>query len=446
MGELKKKYNLFTAIAMIVGIVVGSGIFFKTDDILAYTQGNVLLGVIIFSLAALSIIFGSLSISELSVRTDKPGGLITYAAEFSGVRLAGAFGWFQTFIYYPTLSVVVSWVVGVYVGILFGLELTLLQQVLIGFAWFLLCFAYNIISPKFGGKFQEYSTVIKLIPLIAMAIAGLIWGDPVSAFANPSPAAAEAIKSTGWLAAIGPIAYSFDGWVISTSIANEIKDSKRNLPKALVLSPIFVLAAYLMYFIGISAYVQPEMVMQLGDNSVNFMAASLMGPWAAKLVVLLVVISVMGTVNGIVLGFIRLPYSLALRNMIPFSKKLSVVQDRFNIPLNSGLFAMSIAMVWWFIHFFTMQYGILGKSDISEIAIVMSYMLYVTLYYQVFKLYRKGEVKGIFRGVVFPLLATCGSAFILFAGIQNPLFLVFVAICLIGMAAGFFYAARNVKK
>ena len=64
-----KKFGLFTTIAMIVGIVVGSGIFFKTDDILFATQGSVLLGVVLWVVGAFGIIFGGLCVAEYAKRT-----------------------------------------------------------------------------------------------------------------------------------------------------------------------------------------------------------------------------------------------------------------------------------------------------------------------------------------------------------------------------------------
>ena len=81
----KKRYGLFTAVTMIIGVVIGSGIFFKADNVLSYTKGNVLLGIIIFIVAAIAIVFGCLTISQLATRTDKPGGLIAYTEEFVGV-------------------------------------------------------------------------------------------------------------------------------------------------------------------------------------------------------------------------------------------------------------------------------------------------------------------------------------------------------------------------
>ena len=105
----KNEYGLFTAIAMIVGIVIGSGIFFKSDNILVATGGSVALGVLVFCIAAIAIIFGSLTISQLASRSSKEGGLIAYAEEYYNKSTSCAFGWFQTFLYFPTLIAVVSW-------------------------------------------------------------------------------------------------------------------------------------------------------------------------------------------------------------------------------------------------------------------------------------------------------------------------------------------------
>ena len=92
MTESSPTYRLPTAIAMIVGICIGSGIFFKSDNILIATGGNVPLGILVFLLGAVGIIFGGLSIGQLAARTAQPGGLIAYAAEFVGPGFTGGVG------------------------------------------------------------------------------------------------------------------------------------------------------------------------------------------------------------------------------------------------------------------------------------------------------------------------------------------------------------------
>ena len=183
----KKEYSLFTAIAMIVGTVIGSGIFFKSDNILVYTNGSIRDGILLFSLAAIGIIFGSLAIGVLASKTTKAGGLITYADEFSGKKTACAFGWFQVFIYYPAVTVVVSWVVGVYICMLFGINAAPELIGVIGLIAAIIFFIINALSANLGGYFQNCATIIKMIPLIIIAAAGFIYGDPYAARTNIGP-------------------------------------------------------------------------------------------------------------------------------------------------------------------------------------------------------------------------------------------------------------------
>ncbi len=424
----KKEYGLFTAIAMIVGIVIGSGIFFKSDNILVFTNGSIKDGVILFSLAAVGIIFGSLAMSVLASKTTKAGGLITYANEYSGKKVACAFGWFQIFIYYPAVTVAVSWVVGVYMCMLFGWNATFELTAWIGIIASVLCFAMNVFSANLGGYFQNCATVIKMIPLILIAGAGFIYGNP-SEFVFTAKEAAG--SSVSWLAALGPIAFSYDGWVVSTSIAHEIKNSKRNLPIALIFGPVFVLIAYIFYFVGISILIGPENIIQMGDQHVNAAAIRLFGESGAKLILIFVIISVLGTLNGFILGFIRMPYSLALRGMFPMAEKVKKINEKTHLPEYSAGIAFIITMVWEWINYVAYKGNLIPNSDVSEIPIVASYILYIILYICVIKLYLKGEVEGKVRGLLIPVLAIIGSAIIVVGGLQNPMTFVYIGICLI---------------
>lgn len=421
----KNEYGLFTAIGMIVGIVIGSGIFFKSDNILVATNGSISLGVLVFSIAAMGIIFGSLTISELASRDSKAGGIITYAEYSYNESVACAFGWFHTFLYYPTLVAVISWVSGIYICMLFGIDGGLTTQTTIGFIIMILFYFMNVLSAKLGGYFQNASTIIKIIPLLVIAIAGLFFGNPTEIIISDI----VHMEPTTWIAAIAPIAFSFDGWIISTSIGHEIKNSKRNLPRALVVAPLFILAIYVLYFIGISMYVGPETIMSMGDEHVNLAATRLFGPWGAKIILTFVVISILGTVNGLIMGHIRMPYSLAIRGMFPNSKKIKVVNERVGMPIKSSVVSFCISFVCLVIHYITQKYNYLPNSDISEISITVNYLLYIMLYFKVFKMGLNNEIKGLWKGKLNPIFASLGSLIILFGSIKNPLFFVYIIIC-----------------
>ena len=438
----EKGYGLFTTVAMIIGVVIGSGIFFKSDNILVATNGSIALGVLVFCIAAIAIIFGSLTISELAARNSEAGGLIAYAEQSYNKSIACAFGWFQTFLYFPTLIAVVAYVAGIYICLLFGINGSLELQILIGLIVIVMIYILNGLSSKLGGLFQNASTIIKLIPLILIAIAGIILGDPSSI---TSIELSSAVKSTGWIAAIAPIAFSFDGWIVSTSIGHEVRDSKRNLPKALIIAPISILIVYLLYFVGISIYVGPETIMSIGDAHVDLAANNLFGMWGSKIVLVFVIISIIGTVNGLIMGIIRLPYSLAIRGMFPKSEVIANVDEKTKMPINSTVVSFIISVSWLAVHYFTTKTGLLPNSDISEISITMSYVLYALLYVKVLQLGIKKEIKSIIRGIINPILALCGSAIILLGSIGNSLFWIYAVICLgILLSAVVFW--KNVSK
>ncbi len=432
----RKRYGLFTAVAMIVGICIGSGIFFKADDILSITGGSIFLGILLFILGAAAIIFGGLTIAQMAAMTDATGGIITYAEQFAGKGCAAAFGWFHTFVYYPTLIVVVSWIVGVYAGLTFGFELSFELQLLIGAGFTALCFIYNTAAPKFGGYVQNISTVIKLLPLVIIAVLGLY-------FAKPEPVISaetlKTVKTSGWLSGIGAVAFSYDGWIVSTSLAHEVRDSRRNLPIALVTAPLIILAAYILYFAGISSLIGPKKIIEEGNDHVYEAAGLLFGEIGAKLILVFVLISVIGTVNGLVMGYIRMPYSMAMRSgVFPLSAILSRV-NKNEMPVNSAAFAFAITLIWYFIHYLTHSFMLLGSSDISEISISMNYIFYIILYYQVFQLYKKGKIKSRVKGILFPLLASAGSLMILCGGLMQPLFLIYAFISIVIFAVPLIY-------
>lgn len=438
----KGNYGLFTAITMITGVVIGSGIFFKSDDVLLYTNGNMFLGILVFIIAAIAIIFGCLAVSQLATRTDNPGGIIAYAEEFVNDKVASAFGWFQTFLYLPALIAVVSMVSGMYICQLFGIKGSNLIFCLYGFGACVILFGLNILSARLGGLFQNASMIIKLVPLFLIGILGVIFGNPGEIVANDMETIRTTAAQATWLTAFAPIAFSFDGWIVATSISHEIRDSKRNLPIALICAPIVILLSYLMYFIGVTSLVGTETVIAQGNDSVYTACNMLFGPIGSKALLVFIVVSVLGTLNGLIMAMIRQPYSLAIRNFLPGSEFFATESKRFSgMAVNSGIFGFVISMVWLVIHYFTLEAGMQG--DVSEIAISVSYLNYCVLYYVVIKLTRKGEIKNKFMGYVVPVLAMVGSGVILLGCVTHPYFPIYLMICYGIMGVGYYYGLKS---
>jgi APA family basic amino acid/polyamine antiporter len=203
--------------------------------------------------------------------------------------------------------------------------------------------------------------------------------------------------------------------------------------------------AYISYFVGLSVLIGPDKVLKQEDASVFTASTMLFGDIGAKIILVFVVISVIGTVNGITLSYIRMPYSLAIRNMIPGSRWLKKEDERFGgMPVNSAFLSYLICVFWMVIHYFTQKVGMHG--DVSEIAIGISYLNYIALYIAVMRLTKKGTIKGKIKGYLIPLLATAGSLVILSGSISHPLFIYYFTICFLIILAGGLYYKWNKER
>ena len=153
----------------------------------------------------------------------------------------------------------------------------------------------------------------------------------------------------------------------------------------------------------------------------------------------------MGTVNGLVMGYIRMPYSLALRHgMMPGAKWLAQVDPRLQMPVHSACLAFGLCAFWMLVHYFCTRFGLLPNSDVSEIAIAISYLFYLLLYWRIYRMHRAGLIQSRAKGVVIPALAACGSLIILSGGLQSGwLFLVYLLICGLVVLASQLYYRRS---
>ena len=245
-NTLHRKYGLFTTICMVVGIVIGSGVFFKAQTILEKTGGNMPMGILAWLIGGAIMLVCLLSFAFMGQKYERVNGLVDYAEATVSSRYGYYVGWFSATIYFPAMTSVLAWVSARYTLVFIteafpGLPMTVSGPLscLVGpecmvLTLIYLCGSYfiNTISPKLAGKFQTSTTVIKLIPLALMAaggvIAGLISGILPSNFNSVTD---ESVISTGstlkspLFTAVCSTAFAYEGWIIATSINAEIKDS-----------------------------------------------------------------------------------------------------------------------------------------------------------------------------------------------------------------------------
>ena len=108
-NKLERKYGLFTAICMVVGIVIGSGVFFKAQTILQITNGDMPLGVIAWLIGGAIMLACILTFAGMSQKYEKVNGIVDYAEATVGPKYGYYMGWFLSTIYYPSLTAALAW-------------------------------------------------------------------------------------------------------------------------------------------------------------------------------------------------------------------------------------------------------------------------------------------------------------------------------------------------
>ena len=264
-NNLERKYGLFTAICMVVGIVIGSGVFFKAQTILQKTGGDMPVGILAWAIGGAIMLACLLAFSFMGQKYERCNGVVDYSEATVGSRYGYYMGWFTTTIYYPAMTSVLAWVSARYTLeflVSTGLPLTEGSNPVTGpecmaLTVFFLCAAYamNALSPKLAGKFQTSTTVIKLIPLGLMMVVGIIYGLVKGTLAQNFATDAvltDAVSANPLFAGVCATAFAYEGWIIATAINSELKDSKKNLPRALTLGGIIIAAVYIFYYIGVA--------------------------------------------------------------------------------------------------------------------------------------------------------------------------------------------------
>lgn len=451
---LKKKYGLMTAIAMVTGVVIGSGVFFKAEKILTATGGNLKIGILSWIIGGLIMLSCAYAFSILATRIEKVNGLVDYAEAIVGKKYAYIIGWFTTIIYYPCLTMALAWLTARYTLVLIfhdaadisgGLCMTLAALYMI------LSFAINLLSPVIAGKVQVSATVIKLIPLLLMAVCGTVFGLTKGfTVENFSTVVEQVDTGSALFMAVCATAFAYDGWIVATTINAELKDAKKNLPRALIFGSIAVIIIYVLYYVGLAGAVPNAEMMGNGQAGAKHAFSAIFGNIGGTGIFVFVIVSCFGTLNGLMLACSRGIYSLASRKEGPSPKVFSQVDNATNMPANSAAFALLLTVAWLFFFYVTQLSG-LGSSwgifafDATELPIVTSYAFYIPIFFMMmFKL----KDLGFFKRFIAPLLAISGSGFMMLATVVSHktfvigYLIIFAVIMVIGL---FFSKEKKIK-
>ncbi len=469
MAELKKKYGLITAICMVVGIVVGSGVFFKAEAMLNITNGDLPVALISWLIGGIVMVISAYTFAVMGTKFEKINGVVDYSEALVGSKYAYYVGWFMATIYYPAMTSALAWLSARYTMALFGFELNSAETMVLAFVYLILSFALNTLSPKLAGHFQVSTTVIKLIPLILMAVVGTIYGikngvlidnmnsvvelvkDAEGNIVSSTQVAREGVSTHLILAGVCTSVFAYEGWVIATAINSELKDAKKNLPRALVLGTIIVVVVYMLYYIGISGSIKTA---ELLPNGAGLAFKTIFGNVAGTILTVFIAVSCLGTLNGLTLACDRGFYSLAARNHGPRPDFLGKLDHATEMPSNASIVALIFNALWLFYFYManlTPFASYTGKGSIflfdsTELPLICVYAFYLPLYVM---LMVKGKEFNVFRRFIMPILSFAGACLFIYAaiakhGIKNIGFIIIAAIIM--LIGALTYNSKSAKK
>lgn len=466
---MEKRYGLSTAIAMVIGTIIGAGVFIKGGKILSLTGGNMLQATAVILIVGLICIICSLVFATLGSQYENVNGVIDFAEVALGPKYAYFVGWFMTTIFAPTIASMLAFFSAMMFGILFDIEAVdfatgNINYMTIGIGAFFLMLAYgvNALSPKIAGKLQVGSTVIKLVPLVLMGIVGTIAGlvnGSTQTVLNFIKTSEYIAREGGFFNAIVGFAFAYEGWIFATSINSELKDAKKNLPLALIIGSVTVTLIYALYIFSMSALGDVSVIIgtwPFGEKLAGLAFAKVFGPPFGVLIYVFITVSCLGTLNGVVMSSCRSLYSLSVRNLGPNPEFFADIDKQNDFAIKSSIIGMILAGFWYG---WTTTIWMGGPDMMStlhssnwigwepdEVCIICLYMMYIPM---MIGLMVKAKNLSFMQRYVIPFFGLLSCLFFCYScwvgkGYQQCIgFLIFFALVEL---IGFAFLKKNARK
>lgn len=337
---LKKEIGLIEAITMVIGVVIGSGIFFKASSVFS-NAGTAKLGIFAWVAGGVISMASALTVAEIAAAIPKTGGAFVYLKELYSEKWAFLYGWVQTLIYVPGVVAALS-IVFVTQATYF-VPMTETTQKMFAIFMIFLIMIINILSTKLAGKVQVFATFAKLIPIFVIIGFGLINGKSHSFGASASTTGSVGIAGFG--AAILGTLWAYDGWIGVGNMAGELKNPKKDLPKSIILGLSVTIIVYILINLAI-VNVMPLSNIIASNKVASDAAVVLFGSSGAGLIAAGIMISIFGALNGYLMTGVRIPFAMAQDNLFPYSKFFGKINEKFETPINTFLFEVILASIY----------------------------------------------------------------------------------------------------
>ncbi|KAI9272441.1 amino acid/polyamine transporter I [Sporodiniella umbellata] len=346
--------GLMSSCNMIVGLIIGSGIFASPGPV-ALKVGSVGASLVVWTIGGMLSMIGALCYAELGTMITKSGGEYQYLKSSYGICMGLVFTWSNLLLTNPIGTASIATVFAQYIlqmayfdpndltGSTVEMPSYALKLVTIGCVWFVVLL--NAFGQRAGALIANVFTFAKLLALLMIIIIGWIWlgKGNVQNFQNSFEGSSSSALDYG--TAMYMALFSYNGWNNLNYGVGEVKNPKRNLPWAIFISCMIVTTVYVLsnvaYFATLPAHTvatSTTVAMQLGSAT--------MGQGGAYFFAIMVVFSTFGAVNGNVWGASRLVMAAATEDSVFMPPAFGKLDEKRGTPIRALILVGIIATIW----------------------------------------------------------------------------------------------------
>jgi APA family basic amino acid/polyamine antiporter len=350
--ELKRSLTLFDATTLVIGSMIGSGIFIAPSLMAGYVQSPGLIA-LLWIIGGVLTVFAGLSYAELSAAMPRAGGQYVFLKEAYGRLWAFLYGWTLFLViqtgFIAAVAVAFSKYLGIFIplfsenNILFSLGGFSVSSVQIAaIVSIILLTLINTLGVKLGAVVQNIFTVTKVAALVFLIVVG--FSSAVGSIENYkpffTPVVPEALKMTflaAFAVAMSKALFAYDAWNSVTFTAAEIQNPQKNLPRALVIGTLVTAVIYTLTTMAYMYVVPVGSMAVVADNRIAAeVARVLMGPVGLIFITSAILVSTFGCNNGLILAGPRVYYAMARDKL--FFPKVGTIHPKFKTPMISLVF------------------------------------------------------------------------------------------------------------
>jgi APA family basic amino acid/polyamine antiporter len=426
--------GLAAATSMVVGIIVGASIFVQPAEVtrLVPNRSGVILAWLVSGVLTLC---AALVCAELSRLFPDTGGVYVFLKQIYSPALGFLWGWAMFFVMHAGILAAIAVVLGRYLGYFFGFGDTGIR--LLAIAAILLVSVIQFLGVKLGSEVQVIFTAAKIFAVALLAAMIFILGKDAHRSVAVSLGQPVHVASFGLAVAAG--LFAFGGWHLVSYSAGETRNPERTIPRALVLGVLIVTACYTLLNAAY-LYVMPLSSVAISTRVAADAMEHVLGPVGGKAITVVIIVSALGSLNGIVLAGPRVYYAMA-QDRLAF-RWMGILHPKRQTPY----LAIAAQAVWSCVLATTNSYRALFSR-----VVYTEWLFFALLAAGVFLLHRRGEYRPKFLAFAFPLVPAVSLVTSL-AIAMNQIraaprdSLIGLGLLLLGLPVYFFWAPRSTIK